>query len=64
MKSYRVIESGAPLMECELDIPTPKNNEVLIRTIACGVCHTDIHIHDGFFDVGNGKKWHLDSRSP
>ena len=56
MKSYRVIESGAPLIECELNIPTPKNSEVLIRTIACGVCHTDIHIHDGFFDMGNGKK--------
>ena len=43
-------------MECELEIPAPKNDEVLIRTIACGVCHTDVHIHDGFFDVGNGKK--------
>ena len=56
MKSYQVIESGAPLKECVLEIPTPKNNEVLIKTIACGVCHTDVHIHDGFFDVGNGKK--------
>ena len=56
MKSYQVIESGAPLKECELEIPVPKNDEILIKTIACGVCHTDVHIHEGFFDVGNGKK--------
>ena len=56
MKSYQVIESGEPIKEVELDIPKPEGNQVLVKTIACGVCHTDIHIHDGFFDVGNGQK--------
>ena len=56
MKSYKVIESGAPLQESESEIPNPSGNQVLIKTIACGVCHTDVHIHDGFFDIGNGKK--------
>lgn len=56
MKSYQVIESGYPLEEVELEKPIPKGKEVLIKTIACGVCHTDVHIHEGFFDVGNNKK--------
>ena len=24
---------------------------ILITTISCGVCHTDIPIHDGYFDL-------------
>ena len=56
MKSYQVFENAKPIKEVEISTPSPKGNEVLIKTIACGVCHTDIHIHDGFFDIGNGKK--------
>ena len=57
MKSYQVFENAGPIKEVELETPIPKGDEVLVKTIACGVCHTDIHIHDGFFDIGNGKKW-------
>ena len=56
MKSYQVFENAEPIKEVELDTPIPEGDEVLIKTIACGVCHTDIHIHEGFFDIGNGKK--------
>ena len=56
MKSYQVFENAGPIKEVELETPIPKGDEVLVKTIACGVCHTDIHIHDGFFDIGNGKK--------
>ena len=56
MKSYQVFENAQPIKEVELDTPIPEGDEVLVKTIACGVCHTDIHIHDGFFDIGNGKK--------
>ena len=56
MKSYQVFENAEPIKEVELDTPIPEGDQVLIKTIACGVCHTDIHIHDGFFDIGNGKK--------
>ena len=30
--------------------------EVLVRTAASGVCHSDLHIWQGYFDLGNGKK--------
>lgn len=49
MKSYQVFENAQPIKEVELDTPIPEGDEVLVKTIACGVCHTDIHIHDGFF---------------
>lgn len=60
MKSYKVVASGAPLEEHESERPVPKGKQVLIKTIACGVCHTDIHIHDGYFDLGNDN--HIPSR--
>ena len=56
MKSYKIITSGAPLEERISDKPIPKGKQVLIKTIACGVCHTDIHIHDGYFDLGGGMQ--------
>lgn len=31
----------------ELRDPRPKAGEVLVSVAACGVCHTDLHIHDG-----------------
>ena len=56
MKSYKVVGNGVPLKECNSEIPQPQGKQVLIKTIACGVCHTDIHIHDGYFDMGNGNQ--------
>ena len=56
MKSYKLIKSGDPLIEVEIEKPKPTGREVLIKTIACGVCHTDIHLHEGYFDVGDDKK--------
>ncbi len=56
MKAYQVIENGKPLEEKELETPTPTGREVLLKTISCGVCHSDIHIHDGYFDLGGGAK--------
>ena len=56
MKAYQVVTNGKPLEEKELETPTPKGQEILLRTISCGVCHSDIHIHDGYFDLGGGAK--------
>ena len=56
MKAYQVTENGKPLKEKNFETPSPKGKEVLIKTIACGVCHSDVHIHDGYFDLGGGAK--------
>ena len=56
MISYQTASPGAPLVEVESDTPVPKVAEVLVKTVACGVCHSDIHIHEGAFELGGGKK--------
>jgi propanol-preferring alcohol dehydrogenase len=40
-----------PLVLREWDIPTPGPGQILIKTEACGVCHTDIHAASGDWPV-------------
>jgi len=41
--------AGSPLRLEERPIPTPGKGEVLIRVIACGVCHADSYTQNGTF---------------
>ena len=56
MRAYQVVENGKPLEEKEIETPIPKGKEILLKTISCGVCHSDVHIHDGYFDLGADMK--------
>ena len=40
-------EFGAPLEVQELELAEPKAGEVLVRLVACGVCHTDLYTASG-----------------
>eukprot|EP00252_Welwitschia_mirabilis_P013909 TRINITY_DN307_c0_g1_i2.p1 TRINITY_DN307_c0_g1~~TRINITY_DN307_c0_g1_i2.p1 ORF type:complete len:470 (+),score=83.63 TRINITY_DN307_c0_g1_i2:149-1411(+) len=40
-------EPGRPLSIEELHMPRPKLGEILIKTKACGVCHSDLHVIKG-----------------
>ena len=62
MKSYKLVDFGKPLAEVEEDTPAPKGAEVLIRTQAAGVCHSDLHIQEGAYDLGGGKTLSLADR--
>ena len=43
-----VVEAfGKPLAMREWDIPTPGPGQILVKTEACGVCHTDLHAAHG-----------------
>lgn len=55
MKSYRIVRYGAPLECQEITQPVPKGTEVILAVGAAGVCHTDIHVCDGGYDLGGGK---------
>ncbi len=37
----------APLSIESIDMDTPRRREVLVRTVATGVCHSDLHVVDG-----------------
>ena len=56
MKSYQVIDFGKPLELREYENPKPQGKEILVKISACGVCHSDIHLSDGYFDLGDGKR--------
>src|SRR6266540_234062 len=59
MQSYDVCECGAPLRLIERPTPEPQGGEVLLRVKAAGVCHSDIHIWDGYYELGGGKRLQL-----
>lgn len=59
MQSYDVCECGAPLRRMERPTPKPTGSEVLLRVLAAGVCHSDLHIWDGFYELGGGKRLQL-----
>ncbi len=50
-----------PLCETIVDCPAPHGSEVLVRIDRCGVCHSDLHMQDGYFLLSDGKK--LDVRA-
>ncbi len=47
MQAAQVERFGQPLVLKELDIPTPGAGQILVKTEACGVCHTDLHAAGG-----------------
>lgn len=55
MLSYELVAFGAPLQAARRDLPEPRGSEVLLRVTSCGVCHSDIHLRDGYYDLGGGK---------
>lgn len=59
MISYQVEAFGQPLARVLRDTPAPQGSEVLLRVSHCGVCHSDVHLHDGYFSLGEGSKLDL-----
>ena len=62
MRAWAVVENGQPLKEIELPTPEPTGTEVLLEVTHCGVCHSDLHIWEGYYDVGGGQKMSLVDR--
>lgn len=62
MKSYDIAEFGTPLKAFDRPTPAPTGTEVLVRVTAAGVCHSDVHIWEGYFDLGGGKKLRMEDR--
>src|SRR5690242_13222422 len=51
MKAAVVRELGRPLVVDEIPVPTPGPGEVLVKIVATGVCHTDLHAAEGDWPV-------------
>ena len=49
MKAAVLVQPNQPLEIEELSISNPGPHEVLIRTAACGLCHSDLHFIEGAY---------------
>jgi len=49
VKAAVLIEAGKPLQIEQINISNPGPHEVLIRTAACGLCHSDLHFIEGAY---------------
>lgn len=64
MKAYVVKGAGEPVEEMDLPEPELKGAEVLVRITNTGVCHSDVHLRDGFFDMGSAGTGPITSDYP
>jgi propanol-preferring alcohol dehydrogenase len=62
MRMFQVCVCGEPLQLNEQPTPQPTGTEVLLKVLAAGVCHSDLHLADGYFDLGGGKRLSLADR--
>ncbi|KAK1515343.1 alcohol dehydrogenase GroES-like domain-containing protein [Colletotrichum costaricense] len=60
--AWAVVEHGEPLRKIQLPIPEPVGTEVLVKVTHCGVCHTDLHIAEGSYDLGEGERMYVKDR--
>jgi propanol-preferring alcohol dehydrogenase len=51
MHAAVVEQFGTPLQIQEWDVPSPGAGQILVKTEACGVCHTDFHAAHGDWPV-------------
>ena len=51
MNVAMVEQFGEPLVLREWNIPTPNARQIVVKTEACGVCHTDLHAAQGDWPV-------------
>jgi D-arabinose 1-dehydrogenase-like Zn-dependent alcohol dehydrogenase len=61
MRRQSLVAYGSSLESTIAEIPVPSGSEVLVRVSHCGVCHSDVHLQDGYFELGNDKR--LDVRA-
>jgi propanol-preferring alcohol dehydrogenase len=55
MKAWAVVAHGKPLECIHLPDPIPTGSDVVLAVTRCGVCHSDLHLWHGGYDLGGGR---------
>jgi len=55
---------GQPLEDLERETPQPGPGEALVKITRAGLCHSDLHIHDGHFNLGGDAKQPVNVQFP
>jgi alcohol dehydrogenase, propanol-preferring len=64
LRRQSLVAYGQPLCETIVDCPAPRGSEVLVRVERCGVCHSDLHLQDGYFALGGDKRLDITKDRP
>lgn len=51
----QLVAAGEPLVAATMEVPVPGDDELIVAVEHCGVCHSDLHLQDGYFDLGDGR---------
>ncbi len=62
MRAFAVKYFCEPVEPVESADFEPSGTEVVVEVTRCGVCHSDLHIQDGYYDLGGGKRLLLQER--
>lgn len=62
MKAARIIKTKEPLEIKDVNVPKPKNDQVLVRVESAGVCHSDLHLWEGGYAGPQGVFMKVEDR--
>src|SRR6266511_6327823 len=62
MRAAQVITPKKPLQIRDLNTPVPKGRQVIVKVLAAGVCHSDIHIWEGGYEGTKGEIMKVEER--
>lgn len=54
MKAARIIAPNKPLELTNIEIPKPGELQAVVKVKSAGVCHSDLHLWEGGYDLGDG----------
>lgn len=62
MHAFAIFQDDHTVTDVELPTPTPEGTEILLRVVRSGVCHTDMHLREGYYDLGSRGRLNLIDR--
>lgn len=62
MRAYAVSMFCEPVVEVEQADMAPRGTQVVLDVTRCGICHSDLHLQDGYYDLGGGRRLALSDR--
>ena len=62
MEAYAIVQHGKPLEKLSRPTPVPVGREVLVAVTHSGICHSDLHVIEGRYDLGSRGELDLAKR--
>ncbi|CEJ94347.1 hypothetical protein VHEMI09885 [[Torrubiella] hemipterigena] len=62
MNLWALVEWDKPLEKIQQPKPVATGTQVVVKVTHVGVCHSDLHFAEGFYDLGKGNKFHVKDR--